>query len=288
MSALAPLEILRTLGINGTPSVTSVQGGFDMAMWKVEHEGCLFTLRVFRPGAHDACEHERCVMEAAHAAGLPVPQVQKAGVWQERPVLLLSWLTGHTVEEELRTRPWRLWSLGQNFGRMLARIHAVSAPALLRQQPDAWISWKCAGEHSLHDRLRHMSSEKDILVHLDYHLRNVLTDGRRITGVIDWTNARAGDPRADVARTTSILRVDPVARETPGRRLLLRLFELAWRSGYQRERGQLKAMPLFYTWAGIVLQHDLAPRYDDRPHELAPARHWTNKWKARVIKDVPL
>lgn len=29
--------------------------------------------------------------------------------------------------------------------------------------------------------------------------------GPRITGVLDWENARAGDPRADLARTVSIL-----------------------------------------------------------------------------------
>src|SRR5438132_39917 len=39
------------------------------------------------------------------------------------------------------------------------------------------------------------------LLHLDYHLLNVMTDRSRVTGVLDWTNARAGDPRADLART---------------------------------------------------------------------------------------
>src|SRR5579885_726241 len=36
---LQPLEILSELGIRGTPTVTSLQGGFDTAMWKVECEG---------------------------------------------------------------------------------------------------------------------------------------------------------------------------------------------------------------------------------------------------------
>lgn len=33
---LQPLAILSTLGIDGTPTVTPVQGGFDMALWKVD------------------------------------------------------------------------------------------------------------------------------------------------------------------------------------------------------------------------------------------------------------
>jgi len=280
-SELAPLEILQAFGINGMPLVTPLQGGFDMAMWKVEHEGQTSALRVFRTGAYEDCEHERSVMEAARAAGLPVPEVQKAGVWQDRPMLLLSWLAGRTVEDELRARPWRLWSLGIAFGRMQARIHTVSAPTRLRLQPDAWITWKCEGEQTLQDCLHHLSSKKGALLHLDYHLRNVLTDGKKITGIVDWTNSLAGDPRADAARTISILRLDPVARKPLMQRFALRIFELAWHFGYQREQGHLNDMSLFYAWAGTVLQHDLASRYKHRPHELAPARRWTNKWKSR-------
>lgn len=51
----APLEILHTLGISGKPLVTPMQGGFDMVMWKVEHEGQTSALRVFRAGAHEDC-----------------------------------------------------------------------------------------------------------------------------------------------------------------------------------------------------------------------------------------
>ena len=37
------------------------------------------------------------------------------------------------------------------------------------------------------------------LIHNDYQLENVLTDGARVTGVIDWANALYGDPLYDVA-----------------------------------------------------------------------------------------
>jgi aminoglycoside phosphotransferase (APT) family kinase protein len=279
---LVPLEILRSLGIDGTPTVTPVQDGFDMAIWKVEYEDQTYALRVFRPGEHEECEHEQVVMAAARAAGLPVPEVNAAGVWQDHPALLITWLAGRMVADELRTRPWQVWRLGISFGRMQAAIHAVPAPGLLRQQPDAWIAWKCEGEQILQDRLRHLRSDEAALLHLDYHLWNVLTDGKQITGIVDWTNAHAGDPRADAARTVSILRVDPLTRKPLLQWIGLRIFELAWRIGYQRARGRLKDMSLFYAWAGTVIQHDLAHRYEDIPQELTPARRWTNKWKART------
>jgi len=67
---------------------------------------------------------------------------------------------------------------------------------LLCQQPEAWIVWKCEGEQKVQDRLRQLPSKEVALLHLDYHLLNVLTDGKQITGIVDWTNAHAGDPRA--------------------------------------------------------------------------------------------
>ena len=281
-TSIQPLEILSSLGINEMPTVVPVQGGFDMAMWKVEYAGQVYALRVFRSGGYADCEREQVVMAAARAAGLPVPEVHVAGVWQDHPALLITWLNGRTVADELRARPWHLWHLGIEFGRMQAAIHGVSAPDLLRLQPDAWIVWKCEGEQTMQDRLRHLHLNEAALLHLDYHLNNVLTDGKKITGILDWTHAHAGDPRADAARTVSFLRVDPAARKPLFQWLGLRIFELAWRIGYQRKEGYLKEMPLFYAWAGTVIQHDLEHRYQHVPQELAPAHQWTNKWKARA------
>jgi aminoglycoside phosphotransferase (APT) family kinase protein len=278
---LDPLEILKSLGIDGTPTVTPAKGGFDMAMWKVEYEGQSYALRVFRAGAHEACERERIVMETARRAGLPVPEVHAAGIWQDRPALLITWLPGRMLADEMRARPWHLWRLGIAFGRMQAALHAVTAPDLLCRQPDAWITWKC-DDPTLQDRLRCLLPDRSALLHLDYHPQNVLTDGKRITGIVDWTNAHAGDPRADAARTVSILRVDPLVRKPFVQWLGLRIFALAWRIGYQRAGGHLEDMPLFYAWAGTVMQRDLAHRYEHNPQELAPARRWTNKWRARA------
>lgn len=282
MAQTDPLEILHSLGINGAPRVTPVQGSFDTAIWKVEHEGRAYALRVFREGAQEDCQREQIVMATARAAGLPVPEVHAAGIWRNRPALLITWLTGRVVEDELRTQPWHVWSLGVAFGRMQATMHTVPAPGLLRQQPGSWITWQCEGEQALQDHLRTLSLDEGALLHLDYHPHNVLTDGKQITGIVDWTNAHAGDPRADAARTISILRVDPLMRKPLTRRLHLRIFELAWRVGYQRERGHLRDMAIFYAWAGTVIQLDLAHRYKHKPQKLAPARRWTNKWKVRA------
>jgi aminoglycoside phosphotransferase (APT) family kinase protein len=43
------------------------------------------------------------------------------------------------------------------------------------------------------------------LVHLDYHPQNVVVEGIRVTGVIDWVNTDIGDRHLDAAMTAAIL-----------------------------------------------------------------------------------
>jgi len=59
------------------------------------------------------------------------------------------------------------------------------------------------------ERLRRRAVEfKDAppsFLHLDYHPQNVMVQGLRVTGVIDWANAAIGDRHFDAATTAAIL-----------------------------------------------------------------------------------
>jgi hygromycin-B 4-O-kinase len=53
-----------------------------------------------------------------------------------------------------------------------------------------------------HRRMLHLAErcpQERRLVHNDYQFENILAEGARITGVIDWANALYGDPLYDVA-----------------------------------------------------------------------------------------
>jgi aminoglycoside phosphotransferase (APT) family kinase protein len=269
--------VLQTLGLTDATAVSRVHGGSDTAIWQVERAGETYALRVFRKGQHDDCEREKTVMQTAMVAGLPVPQVHTTGIWRDHPVLLLSWLPGWPVADELRVRPWRAWQLGVLFGRMHAAIHTLPAPGILHQHPEAWIDWLGPGEQSLEKCLRTIDHRVDVLLHLDYHPFNTLTDGKSITGVLDWTNARAGDPRAASARTASILRVDTVGKPRILESAVRRVFEQGWRSGYEQKGAALGDLSLFYAWAGVVMERDLAAKRE--PEDLARIHHWTMRWK---------
>ena len=277
---LDPHAILQTLGLTGATAVTPVHGGSDTVIWQVQRANEVYSLRVFDEGQDDECEREKMVMQAAIDAGLPVPQVYTAGTWRDHPGLLLSWLPGWPIADELRKRPWRAWNLGVLFGCMQAAIHLIPAPGILQQHPDAWIDWLAPDEQSLRQCLRSIDHRTGLLLHLDYHPLNVLTDGRSITGVLDWRNARAGDPRADAARTVSILRVDIVGRPRILESAVRRAFEQGWRTGYEQKGASLENLSLFYAWAGAVMERDLALKRE--PEELARIHQWTMRWKERA------
>jgi aminoglycoside phosphotransferase (APT) family kinase protein len=275
---LDPRAILATLGVADAGAITAASGGTDTLIWRVDHPSGPLALRVFRASQAAHWQQELDALAAAAAAGIPVPEVRAAGLWRERPATLLTWSAGQPLLQILIRRPWLVRSLGRAFGQMQARLHRVAAPA--GWPPDAWLSWGAPHDRSVHERLAQAAAAA-MLLHLDYHPLNVLADGRQITAVLDWVNARAGDPRADVARTTTILRLAPAGRRpTLLLRAQRRLLEHFWRAGYEHERGPLGDLTAFYAWAGAVMQYDLAPRAAQPaggvlPEELARIAAWT-------------
>jgi aminoglycoside phosphotransferase (APT) family kinase protein len=279
---LDPNAILGALGVTEVLSVTPVQGGWDTAIWRVECSNATFALRVFRPDQLATIEREVVAMQAAGAAGIPVPAVHGRALCEDRPALLLSWCPGRRLDQAIGRYPWRIWSLGVEFGRVQAAIHRITAPASLRQPGAGWIEWAGDDQAALIARLRSLSPRTDALLHLDYHPLNVLTTGRRMSAVLDWANALAGDPRADVARTLVILRLAPSQRPSLLETALRRVLAQAWLSGYRQEAGPLRDMPLFYAWAGAATFRDLSAKIGRpgmwlQPHHLEPIRRWTDQ-----------
>ncbi len=280
---LDPHAILAALGITGAAEATPVSGGSDTAIWRVAHGQQLYALRVFRAGQKATYQREVAAMRAAHAGGLPIPTIHSAGSWRDRPALLLSWCDGEPLLRTLQRQPGRLWSLGTQFGHMQAAIHAITPAPAPELPPDDWIAWSGANETVLQTRLHAVAAGAARLLHLDYHPLNLMTDGRRMTAVLDWANARVGDPRADAARSYSILALDPNWPRQPHIMLFRQILARAWRRGYEQAAGPLGDMTLFYAWAGAVMLRDLAPRLASAPHNpLARVRRWTNAWKRRA------
>jgi len=236
-------------------------GGYATSVWRIERAQQRFALRVFRAHEMHVLRREVAVMRAAAAGGIAVPRVHAIGLHEERPALLLDWCRGRPIIDQ----PW----LAVAFGRLHRHVHAVHAPPGVRAD---WMSWPRPPEPAVARLLAAVRPRADRLLHLDFHPLNVLGDGRSLTAVLDWTNAHAGDPRADFARTVTILRLSPPWGDR-WERVGRTLFEIGWRVGYGPPGGD---MGPFYAWAAGAMLHDLAGRYS--ADELAPIRSWGARW----------
>jgi aminoglycoside phosphotransferase (APT) family kinase protein len=271
-----PTAILASLGISGASSVAPVTGGADTLIWRIEHNGKSYALRLFRADQQEASRREVIAMRAA-ASIAPVPKIIAQGLWQDRPAVLLEWCEGEPLLHYLMAHPEAVHDLGVEFGRLHAHLNAVPAPSDLTP-PMALFDYVQWLDPTLADRMRALPPQPPALLHLDYHFLNVLTDGKRITAVIDWVNAMPGDPRADFARTVSIFRIAPFAPRSHELHWMRRTFERVWRQGYLEVAGTLTDLPLFYAIAGKAMLPEYAPRVAS-PDQLNPLRRWTRYWQ---------
>ncbi|HEX5416943.1 MAG TPA: aminoglycoside phosphotransferase family protein [Chloroflexota bacterium] len=275
---MTPESLLQSIGIQPL-AVTPVTGGWDTKLWRVRSAEGEFALRVFQRGKGGQ-SRELAAMRAAAEGGIPVPRVLAEGEFEGQAYMLLSWCAGVTLADALARQPWRALALGRAFGRAQARIHALSPEALPTTD---WIAWAGPRAERLRPHLERAGLRSDALLHLDYHPRNVLVKDGEVSAVLDWTNARRGDPRADCARTLAILRFAPTSGgpilgflETVIRRYVV----VGWRRGY-REVVPLGNLLPFEAWAGAVLLEDLTPKLGQSGLPLTAAhldrvRRWTD------------
>lgn len=264
-----PLELVQALGIKPLAAPAPVTGGLSgTGIWRVETAERSYALRVFGPDGSRLCEREAAIMEHVREAGLPVPAVRASGVHDGAPYLLLDWSPGRVISAALTRRPWRARALGQEFGLTQARLHQLTAPDALRAAGN-WYDWPVRPPPALTDRLPELARRLEatsrpdpVVIHLDYHPLNVLTGDGRITGILDWTNSRAGDPRADLARSYTIARYLPGVQGVTLAiaRRVFRMFIAGWWAGYRSVAGPQAEMPLFLAWAGHAMIDDLEPK----------------------------
>jgi serine/threonine protein kinase len=127
---------------------------------------------------------EAHIMEHVRSHAFPVPRV-----YEVRPdALVLERISGPTMGDDLRRRPW----MTSRHVRTLVELH---------------------------ERLHRVELEGACVVHFDLHPENVLLSPNGPV-VIDWTNARSGEAAKDIAMTWLIL---ATSAGLPGR-LLARLF----------------------------------------------------------------
>ena len=125
-----------------------------------------------------SCAAEADLMRYLRQAGYPVPAVLAV----DGGDLVMERLYGRDMLADLASRPWRTARHARVLAALHDQLHQITAP----------------------EGLRRPFGTGERIVHLDLHPSNVmLTAGGPV--VIDWTNAAAGPPGADVAMTYLIM-----------------------------------------------------------------------------------
>lgn len=160
-------------------------------------------LRRNRNGA--STETEAAVMTHLHSQRYPVPEVFGA----EGPDLIMERIDGPTMLEAFGRHPWRLRSFAAMLARLIDELSAIPLPDV---------------------DLLTASTPGSVIVHGDLHPDNVMLSPNGPI-VIDWPNARAGLPGADLASTWVLVatsRIDATGLEgslqSVGRSLFLHAF----------------------------------------------------------------
>lgn len=159
-------------------------------------------------------------------------------------------------------------------GEAQQRLHEIVAPLLV-------FGVDTEGVHPF-DAGREVAGlpQGDRLLHLDWHPLNLLVDeaSGELSGIVDWDDARRGHPLLDLARTHSVLTMEPsLAWRPTAVRPHLGAFAEAWAAGYGSEAGAIPG--LCHVWAGRVMLADLHGRYRDTPESLDHLRRWTGTWE---------
>ena len=122
-------------------------------------------------------EREALVMRHAAARGFPVPRVLAT----TPDALVLERIDGPTMADELRRGVRTLRGHASLLARLHEQLHEIDAPTGLAAEGPG-----------------------NRLIHLDLHPANVILSPHGAV-VVDWTNARSGDPALDVAMTWVIV-----------------------------------------------------------------------------------
>jgi Ser/Thr protein kinase RdoA (MazF antagonist) len=194
------------------------------------------------PGHSDYLEREAAAQSVARAAGVAAPEVFGIETVDGRQGLVMERVDGLDGLTAIDRKPWRVWAVGRDVGRLHKQLSQVPAPEGVRSVTEL-IRRPLEESPRIPEAARErllavfaLAPTGDRLCHMDLHPGNVIES----TGgpvVIDFASAVSGHPMADHARSLMTFEAGEPADDTPLKeRLLIALgrgiAKRAYRSGY--------------------------------------------------------
>lgn len=217
-----------------------------------------------------AVQTEARTARLIHASGVPAPAVGEIVEIDGRIGLLYERIEGRSMLAGLTAQPWRLVHFARQLAGLQADLHALDAPADMPTQRER-LSGKIQQAEALSPTLRSRAlalfdslPTGSQLCHGDFHPDNVLLT---VNGpvIIDWIDATAGHPLADVARSSLLMNfAQPPAGGTIDWkvRLLRRWFHRTYLAHYRRLRPH--AQDDLTRWQPVVAAARLSENLPER------------------------
>jgi uncharacterized protein (TIGR02172 family) len=201
-------------------------------------------------------EYERRIADAVCASGVDAPAVTGLIQVAGRNGLIYERVDGQSMTTALLRKPWRVFDLARLLAELHVQMHksrfASDVPSQ-REKIQAKIEHMKTSfalpKESLLKRLA-LLPDGDRVCHGDFHTGNVLLTSKGAC-TIDWMDATRGNPMADVARTSIILK-GMAERQVPNAFIkgFVRLFHAAYLRQYFRLHPQ--GMEEYRLWLPIV------------------------------------
>ena len=195
-----------------------------------------FVIKVFRPNfPKQAIDNEYLVCRSIGTV-VDIPKAHERLILAGRDAIIFDFIKGDSGFRHLIRNPWSIVGFAQEFAAIHARIHSTSVPNEVPEQKSILLR-----NINLHDHLSSETKAKiieqlnhlpggDKLCHGDFHPENILISAGK-PFVMDWMTATRGNPLADVARTSVLLKW---AEPGPGTPSMLRLLLSGMRRKFHR------------------------------------------------------
>ena len=179
-----------------------------------------FVIKVFRPNfPKQAIDNEYLVCRSIGLA-VDIPKAHQRLIVAGRDAIIFDFIKGDSGFRHLIRNPWSIEGFAQEFAAIHAKIHSTSVPDEVPELKSILVR-----NINLHDHLTSETKTEIIryldrlpggnkLCHGDFHPENILmSKGKPF--VLDWMTATRGNPLADVARTSVLLKWAELGPGTP-------------------------------------------------------------------------
>lgn len=150
-------------------------------------------------------EIECSKQKIAYACGLPVPQIYDLCSIQNRPAILMEYIPGISLGGLIQQNPAQLETYLAHTVDLQRKIHEKTVAGLVSmkekfsEQLQKAVSLDAPIKAKLLEKLERLPMENR-LCHGDFHAFNLI-QAREKTVIVDWVDASAGSPYADVYRS---------------------------------------------------------------------------------------